>query len=480
MLYVVQSLPRSRERRAVGDRGTRRTRHACPCRWPDGSDGPFGRLRNVPDSTEPGVAPGRTVPMELRRGACYVIEDATPEVSYRLFRHLLPDFGSGFCISRLHPEKVRGRLGPVKVRLGWLAEAPGDDHFSANAMASLAKAIQQFVHEHGSLGLVLIDGLEYVIVHNGFQPTLLALVEHLNEFVMGTQAIILIAFRPQTLDARELALLERNVQVLKGDEVRNHLDIEELGEILGQAAEPRPARAADSEKPQVLRPGRVLGRVRVGTVRCAKCGTENSDDLSFCVYCGSRLMIPLDEPPLPAVAAPVYSRAMKPIPRTVREEYERRPDFVGLIGVAFFLMIVGIVFTLNTNLLNDLLTWWDFIVAGGLPGGLFVRPPEGIVESGIAFFGLLGLSNLLTAGLRWVLDRSRFGALARFFAGFSFLILALLTWRYSIRDLTGVQVMSIWTAALGTLLVIYIATGMYWVRTRRPLPTRSQAPTSRP
>src|SRR5437867_12392373 len=130
----------------------------------------------------------------------------------------------------MHTEKVRTRFGSANVRIGWLAEVPGEDHFSANAMASVAKAIQQFIQEHGSSGIVLIDGLEYVILHNGFQPTLLAFVEHLNEFTMGTQAIVLIAFRPPTLAPRALALLERNSHALAGADVTRPPDADPLRE----------------------------------------------------------------------------------------------------------------------------------------------------------------------------------------------------------------------------------------------------------
>jgi len=414
--------------------------------------------------------------MELRRGVTYLIEDDTPEVAYRLFVRLLPDVGSGFILSRMHPEKVRTRFGPAEVRIGWLAEVPGDDHFSANAMAALAKAIQAYILEHGSSSLVLIDGLEYVILHNGFQPTLLAFVEHLNEFIMGTQAIVLIAFRPQTLDPRELALLERNLHVLEGKDVKRQLEIEELGEILVRGPEPERIRSSEPDSPKVLSPGPGMGGDRVGTVRCSKCGTENNDEVAFCVYCGSVLPANRGEAPAPAPTRPAAASVVKPIPPGVRRPAERHPDFVGLIGIAFFLLIVGIVFSVNTNLLADLRLWWDRI----LPNGIFVRPPEGIIRSGIVFFLLLGLSNFLTSGLRWVLDLNRFGALARILAGIGFLSLALLTWRYSLVAITGSQVISTWTAVLGTLLVIYIAIGLYWIRTRRPTPVGAQAPSTRP
>ena len=412
--------------------------------------------------------------MRLKRGACYILEDDNADTAYRLFSRLVPEMNAGFCVSRLHPAKVRTRLGPLDVRVGWLAEVPGSDHFSANAMASLAKTIQQFVQEHGSSGVVLIDGLEYVIVHNGFQPTLLAFVEHLNEFVMITQAIVLIAFRPQTLDPREVALLERNLQVLVGKDVRSQLDIEDLGDILGQ--EPWPRTNPERELPKVLRLGPDMGGHGVHTVRCTKCGTENKEDVAFCVYCGSALPGTVTEAPAPARAPKASSTALKPIPPGVRAAPEEsRPDFVGLIGIAFFLLIIGIVFTLNTSLLSDLRAWWDRIVSDGV----FARPPDGIVTSGIVFFALLSLSNFLTAGLRWILDRSRFGALARVLAGVGFLTLAFLTWRYSLLALGGTQVISIWTAALGALLVIYIAIGLYWARVRRPVPAAGRAPISR-
>src|SRR5213083_679597 len=416
--------------------------------------------------------------MRIRRGVCYLLENETSETAYRLFLRLLPEQEAGFCLSRMHPEKVRTRFGSANVRIGWLAEVPGEDHFSANAMASVAKAIQQFIQEHGSSGIVLIDGLEYVILHNGFQPTLLAFVEHLNEFTMGTQAIVLIAFRPQTLDPRELALLERNLQVLEGADVKSQLDVEELGEILGVDA---PAEGTSTEKieaTKVLSPLPDMGGLQVERVRCPKCGTENDAEVAFCVYCGSLLPdhASAPTPAAPAPTAPSAASALRPMPAAARAFPERRPDFVALIGVAFFLLILGVVFTLNTNLLNDLRSWWDLI----LPGGLFARPPDGIVRSGLLFFALLGLSNFITSGLRWVLDRNRFGALARVLAGLGFVSVALLTWRYSLRAFSGSLVVSIWTAILGALLVIYIAVGLYWVRARRPAVPGARAPTSRP
>src|SRR5437773_10463391 len=123
--------------------------------------------------------------MRIRRGVCYLLENETSETAYRLFLRLLPEQEAGFCLSRMHPEKVRTRFGSASVRIGWLAEVRGEDHFSANAMASVAKASQQFIQEDGSSGIVLIDALEYVVLHNGFQPALRALVARRNGCTIG-------------------------------------------------------------------------------------------------------------------------------------------------------------------------------------------------------------------------------------------------------------------------------------------------------
>src|SRR5438093_13763923 len=95
--------------------------------------------------------------MRIRRGVCYLLENETSETAYRLFLRPLPEQEAGFCLSRMHPEKVRTRFGSANVRIGWLAEVPGEDHFSANAMSSVAKTIQRFTQEHCSSAIVLTD-----------------------------------------------------------------------------------------------------------------------------------------------------------------------------------------------------------------------------------------------------------------------------------------------------------------------------------
>src|SRR2546428_3979861 len=144
-------------------------------------------------------------------------------------------------------------------------------------------------------------------------------------------------------------------------------------------------------------------RARDRTMRCDACGTMNKDTSRFCLYCGAALTTIGAEAVAPATAPPAPPA---PIPRAspIRPMYmprPRTPDYVALFGVAFFLLVLGIVFFLNGNLLTELRRWWDQVVAGRSA----FPPPAGGVASARRFLGLPGGSNLRIAFLRRFLPR---------------------------------------------------------------------------
>src|SRR2546428_11099462 len=149
-------------------------------------------------------------------------------------------------------------------------------------------------------------------------------------------------------------------------------------------------------------------------MRCDAGGRMTNDPCRFCRYCGAALTpvgaeaaAPATAPPVPAPSVPranPIGPLYMPRPRT--------PDYVGLFGVAFFLLVLGIVFYLNGNLLTELRRWWDQVLAGR---GAF-RPPEGVIVSAGLFWGLLGVSNFGIGFLRWFFTRSRIRTLGALLA----------------------------------------------------------------
>jgi len=139
------------------------------------------------------------------------------------------------------------------------------------------------------------------------------------------------------------------------------------------------------------------------------------------------------------------------------------PDFVGLLGFAFFLVVLGVVFYLNQNLFADLRAWWDQTVAGQL------RPPERIISSAIAFWGLIGAADFVVAALRWTIRRTKIHTLGAALGGIGMIAFAYFLYRYSVRELSGSQVVSFEAAVIGILLFVYIGLGLHWTRAKRRL-----------
>src|SRR5437867_7908569 len=203
-------------------------------------------------------------------------------------------------------------------------------------------------------------------------------------------------------------------------------------------------------------------RARERSMRCDACGTMNKDTSRFCLYCGPSLTTYAAEP-APPTSTPAPPAPTPSVPRAnpVRPLYmprPRTPDYVGLFGVAFFLLVLGIVFYLNGNLLTELRRWWDQVLAGR---GAF-RPPEGVIVSAGLFWGLLGVSNLGIAFLRWLFTRSRIRTLGALLGGIAMVMFSYFLYRYLLRDMSGSIVVALEAGVIAVLLFVYIGAGLYW------------------
>lgn len=171
------------------------------------------------------------LPMDIEKGVCYLVKEKKPDVSYRLFEVLLEQKLPGLIITRQYPERVRRERDLPEARIIWLSHTPGEDFHNPTAIGTLAKVVQKFIEDNNGEGVILLDGLEFLIINNGFLQTLM-FVEHVNEFIMQHRAIFLLPVSPETLEEKELALLERNVKVLESPALRTDLETREVSKLL--------------------------------------------------------------------------------------------------------------------------------------------------------------------------------------------------------------------------------------------------------
>ena len=169
--------------------------------------------------------------MELVRGVCYLVQEKKPDLAFRLFKQMLAEPLPGMVVTRQYPERVRREWALPDTKILWLSHTPGEDYHNPTAIGTLAKTISRFIEDNGGAAVVLLDGLEYLIVNNGFLQTLM-FVEHVNEFVMQRKAVVIIPVSPEALEEKELALLERNLEGVESPAVKLNLEMREVGKLL--------------------------------------------------------------------------------------------------------------------------------------------------------------------------------------------------------------------------------------------------------
>ena len=155
---------------------------------------------------EAGDAKGAAQPLKV--SSTYLIEEKTPSEVYDLFRTALQAGKTGLCITRVYPKKVRERFGGVDLRILWLSNVGKENSVRPKDLEKLSLSVEQFLG--GTTGVILIDGLEYLVTNNNF-ITILRLIQSLRDQVAINGAVLLLSVNPSAIDAHQLTLLEREV-----------------------------------------------------------------------------------------------------------------------------------------------------------------------------------------------------------------------------------------------------------------------------
>ncbi len=144
----------------------------------------------------------------LQGGYSYLIKDDRSDRSYQMFMEQLTKGRKGFCVTRNYPLKIRGKYELGDTPILWLSNVGKEDSLRPKDLEKLSYSLEQFLFKEK--GVVLLDGLEYLITNNNFL-TVLHFVQSLRDQVAINNSIMLMVLNPSTLDANELTLLEKEV-----------------------------------------------------------------------------------------------------------------------------------------------------------------------------------------------------------------------------------------------------------------------------
>ena len=171
----------------------------------------LGRKLSVQAAGQP-VAEVETLP-----GWSYVIKEDRPERGFAMFTDLLSKGARGLCISRTHPDVLKQKY-KFEAETLWLTKteaAPnhggqkGLEYVSPNNLARLASAIREFLGR-GANGVVIVEGLEYLITQNDFK-SVLKFIQLVNEQVVLDKGYLFVPMDEATMDSKDFSLIEREM-----------------------------------------------------------------------------------------------------------------------------------------------------------------------------------------------------------------------------------------------------------------------------
>lgn len=145
--------------------------------------------------------------LQLEKGTMYLIKGKNVERSYTLFADAVNEKTEGLLITRRIPPRVRAanKLPPVDAL--WLSQKEEEDVLYPTQLHKLVYLISEAVSSQKD-PVILLDGLEYLVVHNKFERVLKQLYI-IREVLSRHGGILLIPLDPEAFSEKELGFLEK-------------------------------------------------------------------------------------------------------------------------------------------------------------------------------------------------------------------------------------------------------------------------------
>jgi RNA polymerase subunit RPABC4/transcription elongation factor Spt4 len=146
--------------------------------------------------------------VDLERSFSYLIKEDRSDRAYAYFEKEIGKGLKGYCVTRNYPVKIKSKFDIGSTPIVWLSNVGKEDSLRPKDLEKLSYSLEQFLANGG--GIVLLDGLEYLITNNNFL-TVLRFVQSLRDQVAINHSILLMVLNPSTLDPHEMNLLEKEV-----------------------------------------------------------------------------------------------------------------------------------------------------------------------------------------------------------------------------------------------------------------------------
>lgn len=124
-----------------------------------------------------------------------------PRTGYQTYAKMVGGSTSGLCIGRLHPDYVAQKYGLDRAKRYWLSGQKGEDVIPPKSLHHLVKVIRSELRGRSG-GVVLLDGLEYLLLFNDMAKVMAALQE-IEVLLRQARVEMVVILDPLTLEDRD-------------------------------------------------------------------------------------------------------------------------------------------------------------------------------------------------------------------------------------------------------------------------------------
>jgi multisubunit Na+/H+ antiporter MnhG subunit len=150
----------------------------------------------------------------VKKGQSYLIDEERPIKSNEIFVNLVTHGAQGLYITRRFPQEIRNAYNLKLTPIIWLTrEKTEENHIDPTDLVELSYTIKEFIKKTSD-GVILVDGLEYLITQNEYKE-ILKFVQSLKDSIATSLSRLIVPLDHSTLDEQQFHLLKREMNALE-------------------------------------------------------------------------------------------------------------------------------------------------------------------------------------------------------------------------------------------------------------------------
>jgi PAS domain S-box-containing protein len=167
---------------------------------------------------------------KLIDGKSYIIPDKKNDSAFDIFVDLTTTDYNGLLITRSNPLDIKSITSSKNIKTFFLSQQKLEDFENISTLENLKKKIDDFSNKNKN-SVILIDGIHYLFTQFSFDK-FLEMLYQVDEIILKNKSIMFLRIDPSTIDERQMAIIENELQMLPSQKVEGLVIQDEVYEIL--------------------------------------------------------------------------------------------------------------------------------------------------------------------------------------------------------------------------------------------------------